>query len=181
MDKPWVYQQPIDLVHSRLCSGLAIRNWPNYLSEAYRCLKPGGWVEAQEFVFDAKSDDSSFPPGSAIIQWHETGNKGSLIGGCDMRISGQQIKSYMEAAGFVNVQIIEMKWPMSPWSDDPKLRDAGQWLKSAMMKSEGGDLAGTSLAIFTRYLGWTIEELEALLAKVEKEWQRDDIHGYWPL
>ena len=138
-------------------------------------------MEAQEFVFDAKSDDSSFPPGSAIIQWHETGNKGSLIGGCDMRISGQQIKSYMEAAGFVNVQIIEMKWPMSPWSDDPKLRDAGQWLKSAMMKSEGGDLAGTSLAIFTRYLGWTIEELEALLAKVEKEWQRDDIHGYWPL
>ncbi|PMD31116.1 S-adenosyl-L-methionine-dependent methyltransferase [Hyaloscypha variabilis F] len=181
IEKPWVYQQPIDLIHSRICSGSAIRNWPNYLSEAYRCLKPGGWVEAQEFVFDIMSDDNSLPPNSTIVEWNNEGYKGALLGGCDMRISAQQIRTYMEAAGFVNIQTINMKWPIAPWSKDPKLRDAGLYLKSAMIRELGGDMLGTSVAVFTRILGWEVEELEALIAEVEKEWKRDDIHGYWPL
>jgi hypothetical protein len=177
IDLPRVFEKPIDLIHSRLCSGMAIRDWPKYLSESYRCLRPGGWVEAQEFYMEAKSDDDSFPPNSAIVQWHDTLNEGMLRGGCNMRISSQQIKQYMEAAGFVNVQTVDLKWPMSPWSSDPKLKEAGAY---AMM-SAIGDLSGISLAVFTRMLGWDVADLELLLAKVEKEWHEEDIHGYWPL
>lgn len=177
LENPWVFEQPFDLVHSRICSGVAIRNWPQYLSESYRCLRPGGWVEAQEFYMKPQSDNDSFPLDSMIIRWVNELYKGMLLGGCDMRISSQQIKSYMEAAGFVNVQVIDLKWPMAPWSKDPKLREAGQLMKISMLS----DLHGMSLAAFTRFLGWKVQDLEALLRQVEHEWQRKDIHGYWPL
>ena len=177
LENPWVFEQPFDLVHSRICSGVAIRNWPQYLSESYRCLRPGGWVEAQEFYTEPQSDNDSFPPDSMIIRWVNELHKGMFLGGCDMRISSQQIKSYMEAAGFVNVQVIDLKLPMAPWSKDPKLREAGQLMKISMLS----DLHGMSLAAFTRFLGWKVQDLEALLRQVEHEWQRKDIHGYWPL
>jgi hypothetical protein len=174
---PWVYEQPIDLVHSRICSGLAIRDWPKYLSESYRCLRPGGWVEAQEFYMEAKSDDDSFPPESAIIQWHEACNKGFSLAGCNVRVSAQDLESLMKEAGFVNIQMLEMKWPMSPWNEDEKLREAGLY----MMDSTLRELRGISLEVLTKIQGWKIEDMDLLLAKVKKEWFREDIHGYWPL
>jgi hypothetical protein len=83
----------------------------------------------------------------------------------------------MEAGGFVNVQTIDMKLPMSPWSKDPKLREAGLYMMAGLL----GDLHGISLKVFTQLLGWKIKDLEVLLRNVEKEWRREDIHGYWPL
>jgi len=177
IDLPWVFEKPIDLIHSCICSGIAIRDWPRYLSESYRCLRPGGWVEAQEFYSEAKSDDDSFPPDSAIVQWHDKFYEAMLLGGGNVRVTSQELKQYMEDAGFVNVQTVDLKWPMSPWSSDPKLKEAGEFVKMSIT----GNVSGLSLAVFTRLLGWSIDELEALLAKVEEEWEREDIHGYWPL
>lgn len=41
LEQPWVFDSPLDLVHSRGCSGLAIRDWPKYLAQAYKSLRPG--------------------------------------------------------------------------------------------------------------------------------------------
>jgi Methyltransferase domain len=177
LELPWTFEQPLDLVHSRVCSGLAIKDWPKYLSESYRCLRPGGWVEAQEFSMRLASDDDSFPPNSAILGWHEIASRGMLLGGSDMTISSQQIKSYMQDAGFVNVQVIDMKLPISGWSNDPKLKEAGMIMKESMLS----DIHGLSSKIFIEFLEWTVEELDTFLEQVHEEWQRDDIHAYWPV
>jgi hypothetical protein len=157
--------------------GNAIRDWKRYLSESYRCLKPGGWVEAQEFDLNPQSDDDSFPPNSMILQWHEQFHKGMLVGGCNMRGSAKELKAHMEEARFVNVETVEMKLPMSPWSTEQKLKEAGGFTMLSMMD----DLSGMSLAVFTRLLGWDTLELEVFLAHVRKEWKSKHIHGYWPL
>jgi len=39
---------------------------------------------------------------------------------------------------------------------------------------------GVSLAIFTRYLGWSPEEVEVFLVDVRKEWKKKSVHSYWP-
>mgnify|MGYP003638624050 CR=1 FL=1 len=83
----------------------------------------------------------------------------------------------MEKAGFVNVQSVDLMVPMSPWSEDPKLKDAGLFVMTSMME----DISGMSLAVFTRLLGWERIELELFLAEVRKEWKDKSIHGYWPL
>lgn len=94
-----------------------------------------------------------------------------------MRGSAQEVKAHMEEAGFVNVQTVEMKLPMSPWSTEKKLKEAGGFTMLSMMD----DLSGMSLAVFTRLLGWDRVELEVFLAHVRKEWKSKLIHGYWPL
>lgn len=47
-------------------------------------------------------------------------------------------------------------------------------------------LSALSLAIFTRPkaengLGWSVEELDALLVEVKKEFKDKTIHAYWPM
>jgi hypothetical protein len=100
-----------------------------------------------------------------------------LLGGCNMRISALELKTYMEEAGFVNVQTVEVKFPMSPWHRDRKLRNAGGLAMLSMMQ----DLSGMSLAVFTRFLDWETDRLEVFLAGVKNEWRERGIHGYWKL
>jgi hypothetical protein len=47
-----------------------------------------------------------------------------MLAGCNMSISGQEIGAWMEEAGFINVNVVEMKLPLAPWPKDKKLKDA---------------------------------------------------------
>jgi hypothetical protein len=42
-------------------------------------------------------------------------------------------------------------------------------------------LEGLSIALFTRILGWSIEEFQVLLALVRKEMLQRSIHAYWDM
>jgi hypothetical protein len=42
-------------------------------------------------------------------------------------------------------------------------------------------LSGLSMAVFTRGLGWTKEELEVFLVEVRKSMKNTKIHGYYPM
>jgi hypothetical protein len=94
-----------------------------------------------------------------------------------MHISASTIKSYFEAAGFVNITIVDFKLPMSPWPEDPRLNEAG----AAMMLSALDDLEGMSIYAFKRILGWDTDELQKFLKKVRREWIKLSVHGYWNL
>lgn len=43
------------------------------------------------------------------------------------------------------------------------------------------NLSGMSVAIFTRALGWSPEELEVFLVDVRKDLKNPRIHAYWPM
>lgn len=44
-EKPWTYaDNTFDFIHFRNVAQ-AISNWPAVMAEAYRCLKPGGYIE----------------------------------------------------------------------------------------------------------------------------------------
>lgn len=72
---------------------------------------------------------------------------------------------------------MEKKLPMSPWSRNRKLRNAGNFAMMSIMQ----DLAGMSLAVFTRHLNWERDRLGVFLAGVRNEWSERRIHGYWLL
>lgn len=79
--------------------------------------------------------------------------------------------------GYVDVVIKELALPIGPWPADQTLKAAGYHQLCAMLKG----LAGISLRFFTRYLGWTAQEVEILVAKVRAEWRKPSLHSYWPL
>jgi hypothetical protein len=59
-EEPWLFSasRPFDFIHARDLGG-AIADWPRLLRQAYAQLKPGGWIELQEFEVALKSDDDT--------------------------------------------------------------------------------------------------------------------------
>jgi hypothetical protein len=83
----------------------------------------------------------------------------------------------MRDAGFINVTRLNFKMPIGPWAKDERLRRAG--LFGYVNLYDG--FYGLSVKVFTQMLGWTVEEMEALLAECRQELRRKDIHGYWKM
>jgi hypothetical protein len=82
----------------------------------------------------------------------------------------------MKDAGFVDVTIKHFKLPTGPWPNVEQLRQSGLAILAATLDG----VQGMSLAIFTRLLGWMMEELGVYLAMVRKEWKTKNIHSYSP-
>lgn len=60
VEDDWTESEPYDFIHGRTMSG-SIRDWPRLYQQAFRNLKPGGWIEMQEFEIQYGCDDGSFP------------------------------------------------------------------------------------------------------------------------
>jgi hypothetical protein len=137
-------------------------------------LDPGGYLELCDGVFPVYTDDDSFPPDSALKKW------GDLILTAASNLgrsadSALLYKEQMESAGFVNVVQKIYKWPTNGWPKDKKMKELGMWNYANM----GESTSGLSLALFTRGLGWSMEELEVFLIDVKKEMKSTKIHAYW--
>ena len=150
---------------------------PKYIKGFLRTIKPGGYVESQEFDLQVMCDDDSLPKDSAIVEWCKLLNEGGVAGGMRFRLTSDELKSAMEIAGFEDIKVLGFKLPIGLWPADPKLREAGKFTLGGMLVG----LQGVSLAIFTRLLGWDVSRMEILLAQVRAEWKKKSIHSYWPM
>jgi hypothetical protein len=83
----------------------------------------------------------------------------------------------MRAAGFESIHETMFKWPQNCWPKDPKMKELGVWTHANVADS----LSGISMAMFTRALGWTVEELEVFLVDVRKEMKDTRVHAYFPM
>ena len=61
----------------------------------------------------------------------------------------QQMKDLIVEAGFVDVREYKFKWPIGPWSNDPRLKDIGRW----NLHSWNAGLEGWTMALLTRCKG----------------------------
>lgn len=134
-------------------------------------------MESQEFDLVTLSDDDTLPPNSAIEQWCSLLVSGALSGGIQLRIKPAELETAMKEAGFVDVTVQEFKLPIGLWPAELRLREAGKFALGSMLAG----LHGISLAIFTRFLKWDVEEMEVLLENVRKELRLRAVHGYWPV
>lgn len=64
--------------------------------------------------------------------------------------------------------------PLSPWAKDPKLKEVGLYMQQLFSDS----LEPYSLALYTRVLGWSSEQLQVFLTQVRKEAQSRKHHVY---
>ena len=177
VEDAWTYRPgAFDLIHTRMMNG-SIRDWAAFYRQAFTHTRPGGWVESQEIDVDARSDDNSFPTPSYIRQWCETQVEAGLKAGMDFRLSGAQLKRWMEEAGFVNVVVRPYKIPIGLWPADPKMREIGTVQLVAMLDG----LEALTIGFFTRFLDWTPEEVTVFLAKLRNEFKTRTVHSYWSL
>jgi hypothetical protein len=86
-----------------------------------------------------------------------------------------QYASVLQSAGFVNVEAHEEPTPIGPWPKNKRLKEIGIYFQYQFLEAA---VDGYSLALFTRFGGWTEEETQVLLAHVRKEIKSNKMHVY---
>jgi hypothetical protein len=84
-------------------------------------------------------------------------------------------KKRLEDAGFVDVTVIDYKWPINMWPKDPSLKTIGMWSKENTLDA----LEALAMAPLTRVLKWSAEEVQLLLSDARKDLANEGIHAYW--
>lgn len=144
----WVYpENHFDFVHIRGLFG-SIADWPKFYKEAYRHLRPGGHIEQIEWSVHVRSADGTLSPSSVLAQWPQTFVHAGRLTGKTFEIA-ENMAGLIREAGFVEVVEKRFKWPVGPWSSDPKLKEIGKW--NLLSWEEG--MEGWVMAAYTRVLG----------------------------
>ena len=100
-ESEWAYKSKFEFIHLRTLGG-SIKDIPKLLRQIYDNLKPGGWIEWQEYETAVTTDDDSFPENSAILEYYKILNEAAAKFGKKLNIA-PTLKSSIEQAGFVNV------------------------------------------------------------------------------
>ncbi|KAJ0287016.1 hypothetical protein CBS470a_005596 [Colletotrichum nupharicola] len=178
VDKDWTWSQPFDFIfirHGNSC----FESWGKLLRKAYECvigvckLEPGGYIELQDNAFPILSDDDTLK-GTSMSEWSSLLIEAVQKMGRSIE-APSQFKRMLLDAGFVDVVEVKEVWPVSPWTKDRKLYHRGEWVREACMAG----IEPSCLALYTRVLGWTREEVLAFCAGVRNDFKNRSIHAYW--
>ncbi len=83
----------------------------------------------------------------------------------------------MEEIGFVDVVERQTECPIGTWAAGNKMKTLGAWSREDLL----GGLQGISMAVMTRGLGMTTEEVDLHLANVREEIKSNRVHAYFLL
>lgn len=103
-----------DFVHIRYLFG-GIADWNALFKQAYRCCKPGGWVQSCEADASVSSDDGTADGIPAIKTLNTLFKEGGKKFGRSLCVLEEDLqKKGFEAAGFVDIQEVNFKvWSFS--------------------------------------------------------------------
>jgi len=143
--------------------------------EAYRCLKPGGYIENMEPSAVIESDDSSVSEDSAMAQWGKIFIEGGRKSGRTWTgvKDGVQEKAVTEA-GFEDIQVHTFKVPIGGWQEDPKQKELGEFYHSIMERDMEGMVAYSATVLGD----YSHEEIQAYIDQMRRE-LRDKSKHTW--
>lgn len=106
----WTFRsEDFDYVHIRWLVG-SIQDWDALMRQAYRVLRPGGYIESLETSAIMTSDDGSVTETCAMGQWGKFFiNGGKKIGRTFTVYEDETQRKSIEAAGFVDIQEFNFK------------------------------------------------------------------------
>ncbi|KAK7923003.1 S-adenosyl-L-methionine-dependent methyltransferase [Apiospora marii] len=164
----WTYQpNHFDFIYLRSLHG-CIKDWDAFFREAYKCCKPGGWVETFHMDLKPQSDDGSVRPGMAMLSMYEhLVDAGRRMGRSMDLLRHQTMVRSMEAAGFVDLRETNIKKPITGSFGDRKMREIGGFQHAAMTEGLEGHV-----------LGWPLIQIQLMLARVRTELASQRVHPW---
>ncbi|KAH8704059.1 S-adenosyl-L-methionine-dependent methyltransferase [Talaromyces proteolyticus] len=170
----WTYPRNFfDLVHVRSLYG-AIADWPAFYTEVLTHLKPGGWFDQLEMSIQFRSHEGTITDDHVLAVWSRTFIEAGERFGKTFRIA-DLAKEYLKNAGFVNVVETKYELPVGGWSSNRHMKKLGKW---NLVHCEEG-IEGWAMALLTRVMGWTYEEVQVFLAQMRKGLRDPDTHAYF--
>jgi len=163
LEAEWLYRPgTYDLVHVRFMF-LAIKDYPPMLAQAYRTLKPGGYVELSELGVTPEGTNQNYPPPFQIFRWLDLYDEAMKKMGFNSRVA-HAFKNMLTDAGFVDVVERKFEVPWGAWPKDRRGKAIGLWHLEQLKQG----LQGIVMGLFTRSLGWTPSEVEVFLVELRK-------------
>ncbi|KAE8453908.1 hypothetical protein EG329_007684 [Mollisiaceae sp. DMI_Dod_QoI] len=173
LEHPWNFSQKFDYIHSQLMIG-AFQDWPKFIGQCFEFSEPGGYTELHDIDFVIKCDDGSLPEDSALRKWHNLMHEGGSAAGFPLDAISK-IPEMMKEAGFEDIVAVPLKWPTNPWPKDKHHKEVGLWA----LENFSWGCESMSLALFTRALGWTADEVTVFMAQVRADLRNRKFHAYW--
>jgi SAM-dependent methyltransferase len=173
LEQEWTFSRKFDYIHSQLMTG-GIQDWPRYIGQSFNFLESGGYLEVQDIDLVIRCDDGSLPTNSTLVRWHNyMHDAGSKMGFPLDQISN--VANMMRDAGFVDVVATPHKWPINTWPKDRKYKEVGKWVS----ENFNWGAESMSLALFTRGLGWSVDEVRVFAAALRADLRNTKLHAYW--
>ncbi|OBT41953.1 hypothetical protein VE00_07487 [Pseudogymnoascus sp. WSF 3629] len=169
---PYAPSRAFDLIHWRVLSG-SIKDWPRLYSQAFKHLKPGAWLEAQEHDVRVSSDDDSVERATEVVDWLSTVDRASEVFGKKMDVADKQ-KQWMIDAGFIDVRDDVYKVPLGRWPRDPRLKEMGLYFQTQSVDA----VEPVSMALFTRALNMSPEQAQLMIVGPRQGMRNPDYHLY---
>ncbi|KAH0846300.1 putative methyltransferase [Fonsecaea pedrosoi] len=174
----WAYDDtPFDYIHGRYLAS-SVRDWPRLVRQSFENLKPGGWVEFQEWDTHIYSKDDSLAEDAALFKFHHYTCGRRTAAGYDSQ-PGPKVEGWLRDAGFINVQAVKLPIPLGIWPKDNKYKQVGI---CNYLQFQAG-MEGIALGCLARTAGdpWSIEEVQVLLAETRRDMKNPKIHGQYDL
>ncbi|KAL7273598.1 hypothetical protein RUND412_003523 [Rhizina undulata] len=166
IEEPWQYQDnSFDFIFIRNMTG-SIYDWPKLYQQALKALKPGGWIEVQEFGCSTFANGDPLPPDNAIAKWRKyvatilAKSKRSRESSITAPSASETTKALMDV-GCVDVTEKILKLPIGPWPKERHEKELGvYWRQFVLDGAEASPLV-------TARLGWEKEEADAFVVEIK--------------
>ncbi|KAI5843769.1 S-adenosyl-L-methionine-dependent methyltransferase [Tricharina praecox] len=172
-EEEWIHvDNSFDFIHMRNLNQ-GISHWDHVLSEAYRCAKPGTYLELSESGQKFYSDDGSISGSSAMLSFTQKLGEAMLRIGRPPMSDGMQ-EAMLMRAGFVDIHSFTLKMVMGPWPKDARMKKIGimNWAQSESA------FQAYSMAALTRILGMSYEEADRICREALDETKNKSKHVY---
>ncbi|KAK0611407.1 S-adenosyl-L-methionine-dependent methyltransferase [Immersiella caudata] len=175
--QPWTFSEnQFDLIHIRCLMG-SIEDWTKLYSEAFRCLKPGGWLEHTDFNIRITSDDGSVPENSVYDTWNRVFAEAGERTGKTFAVDDGHMARCMEEAGFTGpINIRGFKLPLGTWPAERKWKEIGGY---NVVGCDYG-LEGYVLYCATNILGWELDNVRELVQGMRAAFRNPSWHAHFP-
>lgn len=180
VEREWAWERKFDYVHCRmLCLGM--HDWPRFFQQTWDNLNPGGWLETCEVQFPPRRADqdlgnASEKPVSKFLKWGDYVYESAAKAGIDARAS-ESFTEQLEAQGFTNISRVDIQWPLRPWPKGKKNKVMGKLLYENTLQA----IPAIAMALFTRHLGWTKDDVDQYVEECVKEVDDVGNHFYYPM
>ncbi|KAI5787939.1 S-adenosyl-L-methionine-dependent methyltransferase [Pyronema domesticum] len=173
-EQNWTYPaDSFDFIHSRNLAQ-AISDWDNVMKEIYRCTKPGGYVELAELGADLFSDDNTLQDDNGFKIYLQYLNK-ALVMMKRPQMNADSLRARLEDAGFVDINVTNVKQPYGPWAKDRRMKNVGAMV---LLMNDSGLMEAYGMAAFTRVLGMEQDEALKICKDAQAAIRNKNFHMY---
>lgn len=171
----WIFEpDSMDYVHVRWLLG-SIVDWFALFREAFKTTRPGGYLESIEPSPYLESDDGSVTDGSTADQWGKIFVEAGKVLGRPFTIFQEDLQQRaMEAAGFVDIDVLDEKIPLGDWPLNPRQKDMGRFSQYALEK----DIEGT-VQFAAKQIGRNPEETQAYCDLFRQDLECNKFHAFY--